>query len=123
MAKTGRNAKAGTPPSAVPVRTKKTHHHEFAILQDLQGDCQRLEPEKKRVKEKKKMPLQRHHPPRRLPNALLIRAKDGNSLADMLQRVKSDKCDKEIYENIEKVRRLSADNLLIVLNKKTQMKR
>lgn len=74
-----------------------------------------------REKENKKHPSKQRVLPQLL-NALMIRTKVGKSFADILRRVKQDVSQKLIGDSIERVRRTTTGQLLIVLNRKSANK-
>lgn len=54
-----------------------------------------------------------------LSNALMIRAKEGKTYADILRKIKLGVSAEAIGDSIKKVRRMNTGHLLIVLSKKS----
>ena len=65
---------------------------------------------KKKAPPKKRLPWM-------LPNAILVSAKENKSYGDILRKVKADIRKQDVENSIEKVRRTTAGQLLIVLNR------
>ena len=132
-----RKRKDRIPPSTEGDRVKKRTEVEFT---DQEGKCEpsriegreiRTEAKKEKepnlmdwqtVKRKEKQKKKKAPPKKRLPwmlpNAILVSAKENKSYADILREVKTDIPKQDVEDSIEKVRRTTTGQLLIVLNRK-----
>lgn len=77
---------------------------------------------KVRKKKKKKKPTKQRAASTTLSNALMIRAKEGKSYADILRKVRQGIPDDQIGDSIQRVCRTNTGQLLIVLDKKSSAK-
>ncbi|KMQ82738.1 hypothetical protein RF55_22017, partial [Lasius niger] len=118
--KNRKKRKVRTPASAEAQMTKRRRQRDESMetqrRREPTGERNR-DWEEVRKRKKKKPRKQRESPT--LPNALMIRAKEGKSYADILRKIKLDASSKQIGESVDKVRRTNTGQLLIVLDKKS----
>ena len=72
----------------------------------------------RKEKQQKKKALLKKRLPWRLPNAILLSAKENKFYADRLRKVKADIPKEDVEDCIERIRRTATGQLLIVLNRK-----
>lgn len=96
---------------------RRKHQDEQMVKPDMNQVWQQVKAKKKvKKKRNRKGPVKGCQSPT-VPNALIIRAREGKSYAEILRKVKRDVSSEQIGENISKVRRTNTEQLLIVLDK------